>query len=308
MNIPKYNAIILPLLQYAADGKDHHIRDAIASLISVFNLTEEEATALMRTGNQTIFANRAHWANSYLKKAGLLESVGRGIFRITQRGLDVLATNPSVLTENELLQFEEFRAFVTRTQPADNGHSVKVEEVISDVEEVPKEQMQFLNRRIRDELADELLDYVLDVSPAFFEKLVVDLLLAMGYGGSLPDAGEVLGRSHDGGIDGRIHEDKLGLSTIYLQAKRWDKGQSIGRKEIQAFVGSLMGQSATKGVFITTSYFTEQAKSYVLGLPSVKVILIDGLKLAQLMIEYNIGVAIEQTIVIKRVDSDYFDV
>jgi restriction system protein len=307
MNIPNHNDIALPLLRYASDQQEHFIRDAAARLAEFFNLSEEQATTLMPKTNQSVFVYRTHWANTYLKKAGLLESAGRGKFRITQRGLDVLASNPPALTRTYLMKFEEFREFVAPAASPEEEHS-KTDDLVIESEESPKELIQSLSKRIREELADELLEYVLDVSPAFFEKLVVDLLLAMGYGGSLPDAGEVLGRSHDGGIDGRIHEDKLGLSTIYIQAKRWDRGQSIGRKEIQAFVGSLMGQSATKGVFITTSYFTNQAQLYVSNLPNLKVILIDGLKLAQLMIEHNIGVAVEQTVVIKRVDSDYFDV
>lgn len=302
MTIPAYSDILLPLLRYASDAHEHHIRDAIEALADEFNLTEEQRTHLMPNATQPVFGYRTHWANTYLKKAGLLESTGRGLFRITQRGLDVLAANPSHIDKNFLMQFAEFQDFATRSQPRPTAPNDSPNED----ELTPKELMRSLNQKIRDELADELLDYVLDVSPAFFERLVVDLLLAMGYGGSLADAGEVIGRSGDGGIDGRIQEDKLGLSTIYIQAKRWDRGQSIGRKEIQAFVGSLMGQGAAKGVFITTSYFTTQAQEYADSLSNLKVILIDGQQLAKLMIEHNVGVAVEHSIVIKRVDSDYF--
>ena len=305
MNLPAYSDILLPLLKYASDAQEHHIRDAIQALADEFNLTEDQRTFLMPNATQPVFGYRTHWANTYLKKAGLLESTGRGLFRITQRGLEVLATNPVDIDKDFLMQFEEFRQFATpsktKTRP-----TTAAEQQPNEDELTPKELMRSLNQKIRDELADELLDYVLDVSPAFFERLVVDLLLAMGYGGSLADAGEILGRSGDGGIDGRIQEDKLGLSTIYIQAKRWDRGQSIGRKEIQAFVGSLMGQGAAKGVFITTSHFTAQAEDYANSLSNLKVILIDGQQLAKLMIEHNVGVAVEHSIVIKRVDSDYF--
>ena len=305
MTLPAYSDILLPLLKYASDAQEHNIRDAIEVLADEFQLTEEQRTSLMPNATQPTFSYRTHWANTYLKKAGLLESTGRGLFRITQRGLDVLATHPTEIDKNYLMQFEEFKEFATRSQP--KTRSTAAAEQPGEDELTPKELMRSLNQKIRDELADELLDYVLDVSPAFFERLVVDLLLAMGYGGSLADAGEILGRSGDGGIDGRIQEDKLGLSTIYIQAKRWDRGQSIGRKEIQAFVGSLMGQGAAKGVFITTSYFTAHAQEYAASLSNLKVILIDGQQLAKLMIEHNVGVAVEHSIIIKRVDSDYFN-
>lgn len=303
MTIPVYNELLLPLLRLAADKREHHIRDAVESLANEFRLSETDRTTLMKNSSQTVFANRTHWANTYLKQARLLESTGRGTFRITQRGLDIVSQNPRAIDKKFLMQFDEFVAFSTRSP---NSSPVKTGQVIEEAEQTPKELMQSLSQKIHEDLADELLDYILDASPAFFEKLVIDLLLAMGYGGSLPDAGTVMGRSGDGGIDGSIQEDKLGLSTIYVQAKRWDRGQSVGRKEIQAFVGSLMGQGATKGVFITTSRFSSQASGYVTSLPNVKVVLIDGSQLALLMIENNVGVAVDHSIIIKRVDSDYF--
>lgn len=305
MTMPAYSELLLPLLQYAGDGKEHHIRDAINAIADYLDLPEEDRNQLVPKGNQPVFNYRTHWANTYLKKAGLLESTGRGLFRITQRGLDVLKTNPQYLDRAFLMQYSEFVEFVT---PSRNNHqNESADAAYVESEQTPKELIHTVYQGLRRELAEELLDYILSSSPAFFEKLVVDLLLAMGYGSALEGAGQAIGRSGDGGLDGYIQEDKLGLETIYIQAKRWSEN-TVGRPEIQGFVGSLIGAGATKGVFITTSRFSQNAIDYAAGVQNFKVILIDGQQLAQLMIEHDVGVSVEATYVVKKVDRDFFDV
>ncbi|MEL7433255.1 MAG: restriction endonuclease [Chloroflexota bacterium] len=302
MAVPKYNELMLPLLQYAGDGQEHHIRDASEAIAQHLQLTEEQLSELVPSGRKTRYYDRIHWAKTYLTKAGLLESTGRGVFRITQRGYDVLDTNPPEIDKEILNQFPSFVEF--QTPNSDKSSELEIESDTDD-EQTPEEQVDSIHRKLRKTLADELLDTVLDVSPRFFERLVVDLLLAMGYGSSL-DSGEHLGQSNDGGIDGVIQEDKLGLDNIYLQAKRYARDNGVGRPAIQGFVGSLMGLGATKGVFITTSYFSEHAISFAKNIPNVKVILIDGQQLAQLMIEHNVGISVQRVYEIKQIDENYF--
>lgn len=305
MAVPKYSDIMLPLLQFAGDGRNQSVKEAINAVAEMMGVTEEDRMELLPSGSQRTLDNRTHWAKTYLIKAGLLESTGRGMFQITERGRRVLESSPEDINLDYLRQFPEFVEFTNRTtqsQVRDN-----VVGASSEGERTPKEQMYSLNTSLQEELASELLEYVLAASPAFFERMVIDLLLAMGYGGSLQDAGASIGRSGDEGIDGYIQEDKLGLSTIYVQAKRWTPKQTVGRPTVQAFVGSLMGAGATKGVFITTSGFSEHARDYAETLQNLKVILINGTQLTRLMIEHDIGVAKEQQYVVKRVDTDYFD-
>lgn len=306
MAVPKYNELMLPLLQYASDGKVHHIRDAASAIAQHLVLNEEQLNELLPSGKKTKFYDRVHWAKTYLMKAKLLESAGRGLLQITQRGYDVLQHNPSTIDDALLNQFPEFVAFYSASNNID---STKQERIIqSEIDEVqtPEEIIASTHRKLLKGLADDLLDAVLSVSPAFFEKIVVDLLLAMGYGSSSLDAGEQIGRSGDGGVDGLIREDKLGLDKIYIQAKRWGRDNTVGRPDVQGFVGSLMGMGATKGVFITTSYFTEPAKQYAKNVPNVKIILLDGQELATLLVDYNVGVTIQNTYVIKQIDENYF--
>jgi restriction system protein len=300
-NAPKYNELMLPLLQYASDGEIHHIREASDEIAKHLQLTDEQLNELLPSGKKTKYYDRIHWAKTYLAKAILLESAGRGLFRITQRGYDVLDTNPTEIDNRFLRQFQEFVDFQTPSNQTDTTPSIiEVEE-----EQTPEEQIEGIYRRLRKSLTDELLETVLAVSPTFFERLVVDLLLAMGYGSSL-DSGEHLGQSNDGGIDGLIREDKLGLDTIYLQAKRYARDNGVGRPAIQGFVGSLMGMGATKGVFITTSHFSKHAVEYAENVPNLKVILIDGQQLATLMIEHNVGTSVQKTYEIKQIDENYF--
>ena len=300
MTIPDFQAIMLPLLQYASDGKEHSLRDAITFLADVFNLSDEERKELLSSGQQAVFDNRVGWARTYLKKAGLFISPKRGFFQITDRGKEILSQNPSEINLKFLNQFPEFIEF--KTTKKDNDKSEP--EIIETSETTPQESIEFGYQKIRKELELELLNRVKSCSPDFFERLVVDLLVKMGYGGSRRDAGRAIGKSGDGGIDGIIKEDKLGLDIVYVQAKRWDN-TVVGRPEIQKFVGALHGQRARKGVFITTSRFSQEAREYVSIIDS-KIVLIDGEELAQLMIDNHVGVSTVSIYEIKKIDSDYF--
>lgn len=294
MPIPDYQTLMLPLLKSAQDGVEHTMREIGDRLTVEFNLTQEEQTALLPSGQQAIFTNRVAWARFYLKKAGLIESPRRGSIKITARGLSALATSPRTIDNKFLDRYQEFKEF------RESFRSTSVEKSAANTEDelrTPEENIEQAHLRIRGELAQELLQKILNCTPAFFENLVVELLVKMGYGGSRKDAGERVGHSGDGGIDGIIKEDRLGLDTIYIQAKRWQG--SVGRPEIQKFVGALSGQRAKKGVFITTSRFTAEATEYA-SLIETKVVLIDGEKLASLMIDFDVGVSTQATYVIKK--------
>jgi len=294
--IPDYETIMLPLLKFLDDQKEHSTHDAIDHLSNLFNLSEAERRQLLPSGRQTFVYNRVGWARTYLKKAGLLESPSRGYLRITVKGLEVLKGNPSKIDVKFLEQYPEFVAWKeTRKTLADEG--------AWSAKETPEELLELGYQRIRRSLAEELLSLVKKSSPPFFEKIVVELLLKMGYGGSLRDAGEAIGRTGDEGIDGIIKEDRLGLDTIYVQAKRWEG--TVGRPEIHKFVGALQGQRAKKGIFITTSSFSNDAKEYASRIDT-KVVLIDGEKLAELMVDNDVGVSRLANYEIKKVDSDYF--
>lgn len=301
MAIPDFQTLMLPLLRIAADEKEHALRDVTEQLAREFQLSEVERETLLPSGRQTTIANRVGWSRTFMLKAQLLESTRRGYFRITQRGLELLKQKPERIDIGVLEQYPEFIEFRnTRKGETTEGEPVVVEK---GSEATPEESLEFAYLRLRNELADELLRTISNCTPAFFERLVVDLLVAMGYGGSRQDAGRAIGKSGDDGIDGIIKEDRLGLDIIYLQAKRWQG--VVGRPEIQKFAGALQGNRARKGVFITTSSFTREAEEYVSRIES-KIILIDGRLLAQLMIDHDVGVATQQTFVLKRIDADYF--
>lgn len=302
MAIPDYQTCMLPLLQYAEDGREHLVRDAVAFLADQFQLTKEEMDEILPSGQQQVFHNRIGWARSYLKKAGLLDSPKRGAFIITPKGVSVLAENLTRIDIKYLERFPEFIAFrnITRNEEQTD----KATPIIESQDQTPEELLESAHQKIKKELAQELLTKILSCSPTFFESLVVELLVKMGYGGSRKDAGQRVGQTSDGGIDGIIKEDRLGLDTIYIQAKRWQGG--VGRPEIQKFVGALQGQRAKKGVFITTSYYTQEAKEYV-SLVDTKVVLIDGQLLADLMIDFDVGVSPAATYVVKKIDTDYFE-
>lgn len=297
--IPDYQTCMLPLLKYAADNKEHKLADAVEDLSDLFGLTADERKELLPSKTQEVIFNRIGWARTYMKKAGLLEDTRRGVFKITERGQAVLGENLERLSTKYLRKFDEFNEFQKKHNEKD---SKSENDVIS--EATPEEMLEAGYTKLSENLADDILVNIAKCSPSFFEHLVVDLLVHMGYGGSFSEAAQVVGKSGDEGIDGIIKEDKLGLDTIYIQAKRW-KGV-VGRPEIQKFAGALLGQKASKGVFITTSSFTKEAEEYAASVDR-KVVLIDGQKLASLMIEHNVGISTVRTFEIKRIDSDYFE-
>jgi restriction system protein len=320
--IPDYQTLMLPVLQTFADGKEHSTQSTIEAIANQLNLSQAEREELLPSGNKTILNSRVGWAKTYLVKAMLLDSPRRAVFRITERGKQVLAENLIQIDNEFLKRFEQFNTFLkheaneyTRTNDIipqelnfisrEDGKEISFSAEPPTHSQTPTERIDTVYSEIRSALSQEVLDRVLELTPARFERLVVELLVTMGYGGALPDAGSMTKLSGDEGIDGIIKEDKLGLDMIYLQAKRW-KDTTVGKPEIQKFVGALAGQKAQKGVFITTSTFSKGAREYTANLQQ-KVVLIDGEQLAELMIEYNLGVSVAQTYLIKRVDNDYFD-
>lgn len=295
MPIPDYQHLMTPLLGVARDGKEHTLGDAIEQIALQLKLSDQDKKESLPSGRQARFDNRVGWARTYLKKAGLLESTGRGRFRITKRGLDVLKDHATDLNSRFLTRFSEFNEFqaATRTQKGEEASG----------SQTPEETLELGYQRLKQALAQDLLERVKKSPPEFFEQLVVDLLVAMGYGGSKKDAGQAVGGSRDGGVDGTIKEDKLGLDVVYIQAKRWR--DNVGRPTVQAFAGSLDGVRAKKGVLITTSRFSDDAKKYADRIEK-RIVLIDGEQLAQLMIDHGIGVTEVASYTVKRTDLDYF--
>lgn len=298
MAIPDYQSCMLPLLRVFADKREHAFRDTVEALAREFDLSEDERREMLPSGNQDVFTNRVGWARTYLKKAGLLESTRRGFNKITPRGLSVLTEKPSRINVAYLGRFPEFQAF----RALRHSKTEDTLELESNTE-TPEEALEGAYLKLRADVAADLLQRLTTCSPQFFERLVVEVIVKMGYGGTRQDAGKVLGKPGDGGIDGIIKEDKLGLDAIYIQAKRWES--TVGRPEIQRFVGALTGHRAKKGLFITTSNFSAEAQAYVTNIDA-KVVLIDGETLAQLMLDHNVGVSTISTYEVKKVDSDYF--
>lgn len=298
MPVPKYHEFMLPILEILSDGQEHSLRELIERIADHFNLTESERKELLPTGAQSVLDNRAGWARTYLKKAGLIESPRRAHFMITDRGIEILQRKPTTIDVRFLEQFPEFQAFKNKSNKAEDQVASEEED-----ERTPDEIIEFEYSKMRESLADELLRMVKSCSPVFFEQLVVDLLVKMGYGGSRKEAGQATKASGDEGIDGIIKEDRLGLDAIYLQAKRWEN--QVSRPEVQKFAGALQGQRARKGIFITTSSFSSGAVEFCRNIES-KIILIDGAELAKLMIDYNVGVSTDKVIELKKIDSDYF--
>lgn len=300
MPIPDFQTLMLPLLRFCADGVEHGRHDALLILAKEFALSESELAELLPSGKQGKFVNRLAWAKSYLKQAALLETTARGVFRITERGKAVLAENPARIDMKYLERFPEYQAFrsIQRVKNSlDNESGSAIQQA------TPEELLESGYRQVRSSLAVDLLVQVKNASPSFFERMVVDLLLSMGYGGTREDAGQVVGKSGDGGIDGIIKEDRLGLDVIYIQAKRWEG--DIGSSEIRNFIGALSVHKAEKGVFITTSGFNKNARETAAKVNS-KIVLIDGPMLAELMIDFGLGVSSVNTYEIKRIDSDFF--
>lgn len=304
MAIPSFQDFMLPLLELLQDGKAYKISDVREKLAEYFNITEDEKKILLPSGRQEVYKNRIGWARTYLYNAGLIERLDRGVYKITERGLEVLKEKPSRIDVNYLMKFPEFREFIGAKDkefpPLPDTQKIEQEQ------ETPLEILGKMYQVIREQLAKEILERIMQNSPEFFEKLIIDLLQAMGYGGSLEDAGSVTKKTSDEGIDGIIKEDKLGLDVIYIQAKRWSSDRLVGRPEIQKFVGALAGFGAKKGIFVTTSDFTKEAREYI-PKTDTKIVLINGQMLANLMIEYNVGVSVDIKYEIKKIDNDYFD-
>lgn len=305
MAIPDYQALMLPVLVAAADG-EVRIGEVIGLLAEKLGLTPEERSALLPSGKQTIFANRVHWAKTYLGKAGLIENTRRGHFRITPRGQQVLQAKPVSINNEFLRQFQEFNDFVRGAGDDEEGEHQRPEAAPAEEVKTPDEVMRSAHRQVEGSLAQELLDRTRKASPEFFERLIVNLLLSMGFGGSVTDAGRALGRSGDGGVDGVIDQDALGLDRVYIQAKRYSLGNNIGSSAIRDFFGSLDRHKASKGLFVTTSTFSAAAVETAQFL-SKRIVLIDGEQLAKLMIRHNVGCRIEDTLHIRKIDEDYFD-
>lgn len=306
MSVPDYQSLMLPLLNFAAESQEEiSTNEAVEFLANKLALTEEDLREMLPSGTQFTFANRVGWASTYMKKAGLLEATRRGYYQITARGHELLNKQPKTINVKLLKEYPEFLEFqkLKGTRNIDKVGDIKVTSDISIA--TPLEALEAAYENLRDELADELLSKLKKTSPAFFEQVVVELLVKMGYGGSRSDAGKAIGKSGDGGIDGIIKEDKLGLDVVYIQAKRWDN-TPVGRPDVMQFAGALQAQQANKGIFITTSRFTDDARNYVSRIGS-KIVLIDGEQLTSLMIENDVGVSTVSMYPVKKVDSDFFD-
>jgi restriction system protein len=301
-NVPSYEEIMLPLLELLSDSKEHALQEADDTLSAHFKLSDDQRRELLPSGAQPVFRNRLGWARTYMKKAGLLITPKRGYFKITEKGLDLLKEKPQSLSAQYLTRYPEFVEFKSIKKSKDS------EDISDDIDnssdKTPEEILEYAFHKLRSELAKEVLEVVKSCTPAFFEKLIVDLLIKMGYGGSRKDAGQALGKSGDGGIDGIIKEDKLGLDAIYLQAKKWENTVPI--KEIRDFTGALAYKKAKKGIFITTSNFPQSVYDFVTQV-EYKIVLIDGERLANLMIEHNVGLSTVNEYHVKKIDSDYFE-
>lgn len=298
MPVPDYETLMKPLLEAIADGKPYAISEVVEALAKRFDLTAEDLAEKIPSGTQSLFYNRVGWAKTYLQKAGLLSSPKRGVYRITERGKEVLREGPPEIDDDFLMRFEEFRQFLRRSR---GSSGKKGDEAIPQTRQTPHELLEAAYLELRSSVVRDIQEAVQALTPQAFEQLVVDLLVKMGYGGLNGEAGEVVGRSGDEGIDGIIRQDPLGLDVIYIQAKQG--AGPIGRPEVQKFVGALQGKRARKGVFITSAEFTSEAKGYA---ENTGVILIDGQTLAEFMFDYGLGVTSVRSYEVKRLDSDYF--
>jgi restriction system protein len=302
MSVPGYQDFMYPFLKQLEDRQEYKLQDLYTILANYYNLSEADITETIPSGKQTLLENRVGWARTYLKKAGLIKAVRRAVFQITDEGLRVI-NNPNIIKIDRkfLTRYPSFNEFINNTSDENN------ETVIDDaVDKTPLELMGENFNILKNEIQDLLLEKILSCSPAFFERLIVELIVSMGYGGSVKDAGKAIGKSGDEGIDGIIKEDVLGLDMIYLQAKRWKIDSTVSRPDIQTFVGSLVGKQASKGIFITTAKFSQGAIEYAKSIDK-RVILIDGQQLTDLMFKYNVGVSDEEVFVTKKIDLDFFE-
>jgi len=304
MPVPAFQKWLYPLLKKVSDGNVHFRKDLYISLADEMGLSPEDKNELLNSGRQLVYRNRIGWAQTYLKKAGLLKSTGKSQIQITDKGLEVIKSDIREINIKFLQQFPEFLEFQKNKQNIDDSEIIQSQTDIGISEETPEDAMKRFHNELQEELVGEILERIKSSPPVFFERLVVDLLLKMGYGGSREDAGKVIGKSGDGGIDGVINEDRLGLDTVYIQAKRWEG--NVGRPIIQAFAGSLEGARAKKGIVITTSSFAPNALEYVKNIEK-KIVLIDGRQLASLMIEFKLAVTTEYKYEINKIDNDYFE-
>ncbi len=309
MPVPDYQSLMLPLLRAAADGETR-VPDISDRLAEVFELSPDERAQMLPSGRQRLMHNRVHWAKFYMTKAGLLRTTRRGWFTISDQGRSLLATHPDridVRLLKTIPEFKEFYAGTTVTDAGEQGQNFDAGGDVSSVipETTPEEQIETAYSAMQLAVRDELIERILQNSPSFFETVIIALMVAMGYGGSHKDAAQQLGRSGDGGVDGIINEDALGLDRVYVQAKRYALGNGVGRPDVQGFVGSLVGLGATKGVFVTTGFFSKPAIDFVSRL-SQRVILIDGRRLTELMIEHNVGVRVSRKLELKKLDEDFF--
>lgn len=304
--IPDFQTIMLPLLKLLGDKEEHDLQNLVAKICDKHKLTDAEREELLPSGRQKIISNRVAWARIYLQKANLMESPKRATFKITEQGLKVLSNNPKRIDIKFLKSIPEFKewqtTFAYQGKKGSNETSQSTDEI--ETKKTPEELLDYSFAKLKEELATELIDKIKSCTPAFFERLVIDLLIKMGYGGSRKEAGEIKGKSGDGGIDGIIKEDKLGLDTIYVQAKKWNDTVPVG--QVRDFAGSLLSKKAKKGIFISTSNYPKGAYEFVSSIEP-KIILIDGKQLAELMIEHNVGLATKINYEVKKIDMDYFD-
>jgi restriction system protein len=307
MTIPDYQSLMLPVLRLSAIG-EIRIGDAIDRLATELNLSDDDLSEMLPSGKQSTFANRVHWAKTYLKQAGLVESTKRAHFQITTRGNEVLKSGISKIDVGFLQRFPEFNVFREKASAQDSRSTVEHTNKINDnqLAETPDDQLLRLSKEINSTLGAEILERIQNSSPAFFERVVVSLLLAMGYGGAIKDAGKILGRSGDDGVDGVIDQDTLGLDRVYIQAKRYKSDSSIGAGAIRDFYGSLDMHKATKGLFVTTSIFSKAAAETAERLGK-RIVLIDGTQLAAYLVKFNVGCRAQETIEIKKIDEDFFE-
>lgn len=303
MTLPDYQSFMLPVLKFAADGCERRVRDAVEGVADMLQISDEDKQEMLPSGTQTRLYNRVGWSVTYLHKAGLLNKPQRGWFKITESGQSLLRSNPEKIDNSTLEEYESFRQFKSKKNDTAESREQQ-DQQDNDTASTPEERIEQSIVELNKSLMDEISDSLSTVDPGRFEQIVVDLLVAMGYGGSRADASQVIGKPGDGGIDGTIKEDRLGLDVVYVQAKRWQG--PVGRKEIQSFAGSLEGERASKGVFITTSTYSKQAEEYVNNIGK-RIILIDGDRLARLMIDHGVGVTEVRSYSVCKLDSDYYE-
>ncbi len=305
MPVPDYQSLMLPALEAFADGRKQPISQVRKRIAAAKGLTAEDVQEMLPRGRQTVFVNRVSWAVIYMARAGLLERVRRGVYRLTQEGKRVLSRNPSRIDLNLLEEYPDFAEWKQQANSPPSGKDVESRQN-AEISDTPEEALERAAEQLRSALEADVLHRVRDTAPAFFERVVVDLLIAMGYGGGNAKMGDVTGRSGDGGIDGTIREDALGLDEVYVQAKRYAEGNAVGEGDLRNFAGAIDAAGTTKGVFVTTASFTRAARDYVARSPK-RIVLIDGAELAHLMVKHGIGVRTRVRHEIKRIDEDYFD-